>query len=403
MAYMIPEARMKHLITKSEEKIVFDVSVPLKRYFRSGKELLRMANVYRDESDDERAFQLYMRYITLFVQNVPQHPEYKSADPAEKRIIKDQCKEIFPILEKLKANLKRRYAAQYRFHLEEEEAKREAEEKHRRFEAQLRASEAAAESSNGKFVDENVDDNLTARLREAQERFARARIEEENNKSKDGSPGTAHHLVEYSESHQRNQRSVPWIDRSTKPAVHFDEEECSFDGMRKVIIPSNLIVNFLNSVEKNTRRNVETCGILAGKLSHNRLSVTHVLIPKQKGTSDSCQTENEEQLFDYQDEHDLMTFGWIHTHPTQSAFMSSIDLHTHCSYQLMLPEAIAIVCAPKFDQVGLYTLTRDYGLQFIASCSLTGFHPHPSEPPLYQECEHVAFEASVPVNVVDLR
>jgi len=38
------------------------------------------------------------------------------------------------------------------------------------------------------------------------------------------------------------------------------------------------------------------------------------------------------------------------THPTQTAFLSSVDLHTHSSYQLMLPEAIAIVCAPKHNE-----------------------------------------------------
>jgi hypothetical protein len=26
--------------------------------------------------------------------------------------------------------------------------------------------------------------------------------------------------------------------------------------------------------------------------------------------------------------------------------MSSRDLHTHCGYQIMMPESIAIVCAP---------------------------------------------------------
>jgi len=35
------------------------------------------------------------------------------------------------------------------------------------------------------------------------------------------------------------------------------------------------------------------------------------------------------------------------THPTQTAFMSSVDLHTHFPYQAMLPEAIAIVVAPS--------------------------------------------------------
>lgn len=38
------------------------------------------------------------------------------------------------------------------------------------------------------------------------------------------------------------------------------------------------------------------------------------------------------------------------THPTQTAFLSSVDLHTHCSYQMMMPEAIAIVCSPKFNE-----------------------------------------------------
>lgn len=40
----------------------------------------------------------------------------------------------------------------------------------------------------------------------------------------------------------------------------------------------------------------------------------------------------------------------LQTHPTQTAFLSSVDLHTHCSYQMMLPESIAIVCSPKYQE-----------------------------------------------------
>ena len=43
-------------------------------------------------------------------------------------------------------------------------------------------------------------------------------------------------------------------------------------------------------------------------------------------------------------------FVLFQTHPTQTAFLSSVDLHTHCSYQLMMPEAIAIVCSPRFNE-----------------------------------------------------
>lgn len=42
------------------------------------------------------------------------------------------------------------------------------------------------------------------------------------------------------------------------------------------------------------------------------LRVTHVIIPKQVGSPDSCVTENEEEIFDALDKYDLITLGWIH-------------------------------------------------------------------------------------------
>jgi hypothetical protein len=46
--------------------------------------------------------------------------------------------------------------------------------------------------------------------------------------------------------------------------------------------------------------------------NHGQLIITHLLVPKQNGTGDSCTTQNEEEIFDYQDQHDLITLGWIH-------------------------------------------------------------------------------------------
>ena len=43
-----------------------------------------------------------------------------------------------------------------------------------------------------------------------------------------------------------------------------------------------------------------------------RSGITHLIVPKQRGTPDSCDTENEEELFDVQDKYDLITLGWIH-------------------------------------------------------------------------------------------
>ena len=45
-------------------RVEVDFSVPPRRYFRSGMEMIRMANVYFDEGDLESAFILYSKYIT---------------------------------------------------------------------------------------------------------------------------------------------------------------------------------------------------------------------------------------------------------------------------------------------------------------------------------------------------
>lgn len=44
----------------------------------------------------------------------------------------------------------------------------------------------------------------------------------------------------------------------------------------------------------------------------NEFTITHVIVPKQLGGPDSCTTENEEELFIIQDQHGLVTLGWIH-------------------------------------------------------------------------------------------
>ena len=73
------------------------------------------------------------------------------------------------------------------------------------------------------------------------------------------------------------------------------------------------------------------------------------------------------------------------------------------SYQLMLPEAIAIVVAPKYNETGYFSLTPDHGLDFIANCRESGFHPHPKDPALFAELDHVQLDGESDVTVVDLR
>ncbi|KAL2835072.1 hypothetical protein BDW59DRAFT_137059 [Aspergillus cavernicola] len=156
--------------------------------------------------------------------------------------------------------------------------------------------------------------------------------------------------------------------------------------LRTVFLPPQLRSHFLSVAAPNTQKNLETCGILCGTLISNALFISRLLIPEQISTSDTCETVNESAIFDYCDSEDLMVLGWIHTHPTQTCFMSSRDLHTHCGYQVMLPESIAIVCAPsQTPNWGVFRLTDPPGLKSVLSCTQTGlFHPH-AETNLYTD------------------
>jgi STAM-binding protein len=58
-----PSARVRALCQYGCQ-VVVDPSIPPKRYFRSGLEMIRMANVYCDEGDLESAFVLYSKFIT---------------------------------------------------------------------------------------------------------------------------------------------------------------------------------------------------------------------------------------------------------------------------------------------------------------------------------------------------
>lgn len=78
-------------------------------------------------------------------------------------------------------------------------------------------------------------------------------------------------------------------------------------GLRAVRIPDDTMTKFLEVARPNTLKNVETCGILAGQLKQSQLLVTHVILPKQSGTSDSCNTMNEEEIFEIQDQLNLIT------------------------------------------------------------------------------------------------
>ncbi|CAE6415089.1 unnamed protein product [Rhizoctonia solani] len=199
-------------------------------------------------------------------------------------------------------------------------------------------------------------------------------------------------------------RPPPAVPISTPPAPAHEQDDPS--RLRQVLLPEEVIQKFMSIAKPNTLRRTETCGLLLGKPRAGGFAVTTLLIPRQKGTPDTCEMVEEELILDFQESRGLMTLGWIHTHPTQSCFMSSMDLHTHSGYQASLKEAFAIVCAPTSSpNVGIFRLTDPPGLQVILHChAKESFHPH-STGNIYTDADqgHVKMVKKLELSIVDLR
>uniref|UniRef100_A0A9L0JRS5 STAM-binding protein n=1 Tax=Equus asinus TaxID=9793 RepID=A0A9L0JRS5_EQUAS len=384
-----PEDRVRAL-SQIGSAVEINEDIPPRRYFRSGVEIIRMASIYSEEGNIEHAFILYNKYITLFIEKLPKHRDYKSAVIPEKRDTVKKLKEIaFPKAEELKAELLKRYTKEYTEY--NEEKRKEAEELARNV-----AIQQELEKERQRVAQQKQQQLEQEQFHAFEEMIRNQELEKERLKivQEFGKPSDCNTTV--------RPGRPPVVDRSLKPgALSNSESTPTIDGLRHVVVPGRLCPQFLQLASANTARGVETCGILCGKLMRNEFTITHVLIPKQSAGSDYCNTENEEELFLIQDQQGLITLGWIHTHPTQTAFLSSVDLHTHCSYQMMLPESIAIVCSPKFQETGFFKLT-DHGLEEISSCRQKGFHPHSKDPPLFCSCNHVTVVDRA-VTITDLR
>ncbi|BFG16426.1 hypothetical protein CerSpe_027020 [Prunus speciosa] len=178
--------------------------------------------------------------------------------------------------------------------------------------------------------------------------------------------------------------------------------------LRDVHISANLMEDFLELAKDNTEKDLETCGTLGAFLKNGTFYVTTLIIPKQECTSDSCQATNDEEVFSIQNEQSLFPVGWIHTHPSQKCFMSSVDLHTHYSCQVMIPEAFAIVMAPTDTSrsYGIFRLSDPGGMSVLKECQEQGFHTHKETTdgsPIYEHCSNVYTNSNLRFEIFDLR
>ncbi|XP_063237206.1 STAM-binding protein-like [Bacillus rossius redtenbacheri] len=380
-ASMDPNSRIKTL-SEYGNAVEVDKTIQPKMYYRSGLEMVRMANVYLEEGCLENAYILYMKFMTLFIEKIREHPNFASVSAADRASNAQKLREVLPKAEKLKSQLLERYTKEYQKYLEEKKRRDDERALLAQRQAGRRQAEDAPRDDPGLKLHLAGHTPLVVSPPLPTDSVRYDMLDTDKPAPALPSPSLS---------------SVPSFDRSMKPM------NLLTPTLRNVIVPSQLIEKFKNLAQRNTEKNIETCGILAGKLGRNVLTITHLILPKQTGTPDSCSTTDEVEVDRFQRDQDLITLGWIHTHPTQTAFLSSVDLHTHYSYQCLMSEAVAIVCAPSYHEDATFMLTQDYGLNYIRNCTLTGFHPHPTHPPLYEEAAHCRVDSTAPVKVIDLR
>ncbi|XP_045476678.1 STAM-binding protein-like [Harmonia axyridis] len=193
----------------------------------------------------------------------------------------------------------------------------------------------------------------------------------------------------------------------TKQVKEFDElykQRRTVRGHRTVVLPSRITTAFSYLSLPNTKKNLETVGYLAGReLNPTRLIVTHMLLPKQLGFSDYFKVADSTSLIHYLEDEDLMTIGWIHSHPKEIPYLSSTDMHYHAVFQNVLPEAVAVVYSPIEMRSVVFNLTPDHGLPTITSCEKKGFHTHPAKHPLTMQSHHTVTDLLADLTVQDFR
>ena len=377
---------------------------PLKLYLNSCRMLIKTADLYHRSGDYPNAFVLYMKFSNLLVDLLPKHPEYRTMHN-DIVILKKQAVSAIDCMEQIKPlmcdwweqNVKPLLPIDIADHDSDFKERVEDEDKVERIEDSKEENTAESQDEDRK---RRIEEFYKSQFRQSE---SPPIVSKESMETKDTVT-----IIDHTEQQPKLESSNK--DKADKDMPVFITET----GMplRHVQVPVSIVDTFMHIAGVNTARNVETCGVLGGRLLKNQLfTVTHLIIPKQRGTANTVTMLNEEEIVNVSIEHDILTLGWIHTHPTQSCFMSSVDLHTQFPFQALMAEAIAIVVAPtRSPNYGVFRLTDPPtgGMTIIGNCRLDGFHPHDGTN-VYEElvhgdrAGHVRMCADASVRVIDLR
>ncbi len=170
--------------------------------------------------------------------------------------------------------------------------------------------------------------------------------------------------------------------------------------LRKIIIPDSFVQKFIEVSESNSAINIETLGLIGGKDLGHCFMVSHLVIPSQIATHETCEQLGHELVSETFLKENIIQLGWIHTHPSFDVFPSSVDMHNQYKYQKMLPETMAIVYSKRFDKTD-YLRLSELGMTEIGGCNLENFHQHSND--VTAQIDHMMLAKNLNVTTIDLR
>lgn len=280
---LTPDQRVRAL-TKKGSAVDMNEAVPLRRYFRSGMEVIRMAHVYAEEGSTEHAFVLYNKYITLFIEKLPKHPEYKLCNIPEKKETLRKLKEIaFPQAEQLKKHLLRRYEKEYAEFISKKRAEAQALEQELSRQRELEAERQRVADMQRRQLEQEQFSRFEEMIRQKDHQrehgFNTPAPHQDDTLLIPGIQGPPLPYLEsptppqspqypsanHSAPSATSPAAPPTVDRSLKPG-HLSNNTTLVDGLRQITVPAELCSKFLRLANNNTIRAVETCGILCGRL-----------------------------------------------------------------------------------------------------------------------------------------
>lgn len=97
---------------------------------------------------------------------------------------------------------------------------------------------------------------------------------------------------------------------------HFDSRrDRPMPSLKPVDVPRDILKRFMALSAANTELQIETLGLLMGKIRSDKYIVTTLLIPNQSGGQDWCTMEDDDMIVQFQERRFLVTLGWVSCMP----------------------------------------------------------------------------------------